>query len=177
MKKLLESIKNMFSAKDSSEIQSEKQVEKSEFLSPISGKILSIEDVPDKVFSQRIMGDGFAIDPSSGEVVSPVNGEVSTLFHTKHAIGLTADDGTEVLIHFGIDTVNMGGEGFEALVSEGDKVKAGQLILKVDIDKIKDKVPSLITPVIFTNLPEGKKIEAKIGAEVKASQKDIVSIV
>ncbi|OPJ56364.1 PTS sugar transporter subunit IIA [Alkalithermobacter paradoxus] len=179
MRKLLESLKQTFTQKTADNEVKEVNVESKDttFVSPLSGKLLNIEEVPDQVFSQRIMGDGFAIEPNCGKVVSPVNGTVATLFHTKHAIGLVSDDGQEILIHFGIDTVNLGGEGFEALVSEGDKVKVGQTILNVDIDKIKGKVPSLITPVIFTNLKENEKISVEVGKEVKAGDKDIVSIV
>ncbi|EJO5347892.1 PTS transporter subunit IIABC [Clostridium botulinum] len=147
------------------------------FIAPIEGKILSITDVPDEVFSQKMMGDGFAIEPKNGTVVSPVDGVITTLFPTKHAIGITAENGLELLIHFGIDTVNLKGEGLEALIKQDDKVKAGDPILKVDIDKIKDKVPSIITPIIFTNLTEDQKLEiVKLGKDVKAKEEDIVKI-
>lgn len=146
------------------------------FVAPIDGKILSITEVPDEVFSQKMMGDGFAIEPENGEVVSPVNGTITTLFPTKHAIGITADNGREILVHFGIDTVNLQGEGIEALVKQGDKVKAGQQLLKVDLSSIKGKVPSVITPIIFTNLAEGETISVKVGQQVKRGQRDIVTI-
>ncbi|CAH2214498.1 glucose-specific PTS transporter subunit IIBC [Tepidibacter aestuarii] len=146
------------------------------FVSPLNGKVLDIADVPDKVFSQKIMGDGFAIEPTNGEVVSPVDGVITTFFKTKHAIGFTADNGQEVLVHFGIDTVNLNGEGFEALAKEGDKVKAGQPILKVDLQKVKKEVPSLITPIVFTNLDEGQQVSAKIGKTVKVGDKEIVTV-
>ncbi len=87
---------------------------KDKFVSPIEGKILPITDVPDEVFSQKMMGDGFAIEPKNGTVVSPVDGVITTVFPTKHAIGITAENGLELLIHFGIDTVNLKGEGLEA---------------------------------------------------------------
>lgn len=147
------------------------------FVAPIDGELLYITDVPDEVFSQKMMGDGFAINPSNGEVVSPVDGVITTVFPTKHAIGITSDNGLELLIHFGIDTVNLKGEGLEALVEQGAKVKANDPILKVDIDKIKDRVPSIITPVIFTNLTEDQSLEVlKIGSEVKRGEEGIVKI-
>lgn len=146
------------------------------FVAPIDGKILSITEVPDEVFSQKMMGDGFAIEPANGEVVSPVNGVITTVFPTKHAIGITADNGTEILIHFGIDTVNLKGEGLEALVEQGSKVKAGQSILKVNLNEVKGKVPSVITPIIFTNLTEEQKVSVKAGEQVKRGQKNIVTI-
>lgn len=143
---------------------------------PVEGKIISITDVPDEVFSQKYMGDGFAIEPLKGEVVSPVDGEITSFFPTKHAFGITADNGLEVLVHFGLDTVNLKGEGFEALKNQGDKVAAGEIILKADIDKIKDKVPSIVTPVVFTNLEEGMKISVNIGENVKLGQKNIAEV-
>ncbi|AVP65924.1 PTS glucose transporter subunit IICBA [Clostridium botulinum] len=150
---------------------------KDKFLSPIEGKILPITDVPDEVFSQKMMGDGFAIEPKNGTVVSPVDGVITTVFPTKHAIGITAENGLELLIHFGIDTVNLKGEGLEALVEQDAKIKAGDPILKVDIDKIKDKVPSIITPIIFTNLTDNQKLEiVKLGKTVKAGEEDIVNL-
>lgn len=131
---------------------------KEEFIAPMKGSLISIEDTPDKTFSQKLMGDGFAISPTDGTVVSPFDGTVATLFHTKHAIGLVSDFGREVLIHVGIDTVQLNGEGFEALVKDGDKVKKGQPLLKVDLASIKNKVPSIITPVVFTNLQPGESV-------------------
>lgn len=123
-----------------------------------------------------MMGDGFAIEPENGEVVSPVNGIITTFFPTKHAVGITADNGLELLVHFGIDTVELEGKGFEALAKQGDAIKAGQPILKVNLDEVKSKVPSTITPIVFTNLPEGKTISINEGQMVKKGQKGIVTI-
>lgn len=145
-------------------------------LAPMEGKIIDMSEVPDEVFSQKLMGDGFAINPSKGEVVSPVDGVITTLFPTKHAIGITADSGLELLIHVGMDTVNLQGEGFEAFVAQGDKVKAGQKLLKVDLDQIKGKVPSIITPVVFTNLSENQKVSARIGKNVKLGEEKVAEI-
>lgn len=124
-------------------------------VAPMSGEVKPITEVPDEVFSQKMMGDGFCVFPAEGKVVSPVSGRVTTLFPTLHALGLVTPDGLEVLVHVGIDTVKMQGEGFRALVAEGDTVQAGQPLLEVDIDAIREKVPSLATPVVFTNL-EGR---------------------
>lgn len=145
-------------------------------IAPLDGKLLKLKDVPDQVFSQKLMGDGFAIEPENGEVVSPVNGTVTMLFPTKHAIGIRAENGREILIHFGVDTVNLQGEGFEALVEQGDTVKQGQPLLHVDLDKVKDKVPSVITPILFTNLTEGEKISFTAGRKVRRGESDIVKI-
>ena len=155
----------------------EAQVSKVEIVSPLDGKLIDLSEVPDQVFSQKMMGDGFAIDPTSGEVVSPVDGTVAMVFGTKHAIGINTEDGLEILIHFGIDTVKLNGEGFECLVNQGEKVKAGQPILKVDIDEIEEKVPSIITPIIFTNLPEGKSIGIiNKGRNIKKGEENIIEI-
>jgi PTS system D-glucosamine-specific IIC component len=146
------------------------------FLSPMEGKIVDLSEVPDDVFSQKLMGDGFAIEPTFGELVSPVDGTVTTLFPTKHAVGITSNEGLELLIHFGVDTVNLKGEGIEALVEQGAAIKAGEPILKMDLGEIKAKVPSIITPVIFTNLPEGREVSLNFGAKVRKGEKLKVTI-
>ncbi|MDF2909857.1 MAG: N-acetyl glucosamine transporter subunit [Sporolactobacillus laevolacticus] len=144
------------------------------FCSPVSGTLLPITDVPDKVFSEKMMGDGFAIDPADGVVVSPVDGTVSGVFPTKHAVGLTSSEGLEVLIHVGVDTVKLNGEGFTNFVKEGDTVVKGQKLITFDIPSIKDKVPSLISPIIFTNLDPSKHVELKISGKVGANEADII---
>lgn len=143
---------------------------------PITGDILPITDVPDQVFSGRMVGDGFAIKPSEGKVFSPVNGEVITLFPTKHAIGLKADDGTELLIHIGIDTVHLKGEGFTAHVEQGDLVEQGQLLMEMDLAYIGEHAPSIITPVVFTSLHEGQQVNIKTSGRVAANTKDLIEI-
>lgn len=143
---------------------------------PITGRLMAITEVPDEVFSQKMMGDGFAIEPANGEVFSPVSGEIINVFPTKHAIGILSDGGCEVLVHFGIDTVNLKGEGLRTHIKEGDKVAAGDRLLTVDIQSIRDKVPSLITPIIFTNLQEDQVIEIKEG-HVNAKDKNKIRIV
>ncbi len=132
------------------------------FVMPVTGEIIDIKDLPDPVFAEKMMGDGFGIKPESNEIVSPVDGEVVSVFPTNHAVGLKTKEGIEVLIHVGIDTVNLKGEGFSSNVNAGDKVNAGDVLLTVDFDSIKSKVPSIITPVIFTAI-EGYSFEAKKG--------------
>jgi PTS system D-glucosamine-specific IIC component len=134
---------------------------KAEFIMPIDGEIVSLEMVPDDVFSQKMMGDGFAINPSGTVLVSPVNGTVTSVFPTKHAIGITSDEGAEILIHIGVDTVKLNGEGFTAYVSTGDKVKVGQRLVEADFESLKSKVPSILTPVIFTNAEYVNVLEYK----------------
>ncbi|MFA6074883.1 MAG: glucose-specific PTS transporter subunit IIBC [Negativicutes bacterium] len=139
-----------------------------DFLAPLEGKIISLEEVPDQVFSQKFMGDGFAIVPKSGEVVSPVDGVIETFFPTKHAIGIKADNGTEILIHFGVDTVNLNGEGFTAHAKQGDRVTAGQKLLSVDLAVVASKVPSIITPIIITS---GQAVEIEKNVQVSIGKK------
>lgn len=143
------------------------------FSAPLTGKLLPISEVPDQVFSQKMMGDGFAIEPSEGIVVAPVDGEIVNLFPTKHAIGIRSTTGQELLIHVGIDTVNLEGNGFETFVSEGDQVKKGQKLLEFDLSFIKEKATSTITPVVFTNLPAGTTVKLE-SEEVKAGDSNII---
>ncbi|NCU17506.1 glucose-specific PTS transporter subunit IIBC [Pallidibacillus pasinlerensis] len=146
------------------------------YISPIKGKLIPISEVPDQVFSQKMMGDGFAIEPEEGLVVAPADGKIIHVFPTKHAIGLMTEGGREILIHFGIDTVNLKGEGFEALVNEGEEVKAGQPLLRADLNFIKERVPSIITPIVFTNLSEGESIVLEKTGAVKTKEENIISI-
>lgn len=127
-------------------------------LQPLEGEIVPLDVVPDPVFSQKMIGDGFAVNPTNGTVVSPVDGEVISVFPTKHAVSVKSTDGREILIHVGLETVSLNGEGFTSFVSDGQRVQKGQKLLVADFDVIKEKVPSIITPVIFTNLAENEKV-------------------
>ncbi|MDU5566690.1 MAG: maltose/glucose-specific PTS transporter subunit IIC [Peptostreptococcus anaerobius] len=139
-----------------------------EVLAPVNGTIHDLSKVNDEVFSQKLMGEGFAAQTEDGDIYSPVSGEVGMIFPTKHAIIVATDDGLEVLIHMGIDTVKLEGEGFELFCSVGDKVKAGDKLAHMDLEFIKSKGYETITPVIFTNLEAGKTIEVSEGKSVKA---------
>lgn len=145
-------------------------------VAPITGNLISLSEIPDPVFSQGMMGTGFGIEPTEGKVVSPVNGKVISVFPTKHAVTLQADDGTEILIHFGLDTTLLKGEGFTSHVADGQAVKAGDVLLTVDIEAIKDKVPSLSTPVVFPSLKEGKEIIISKNGNVTCGEKDRIEI-
>ncbi len=130
-------------------------------LAPLSGKAIPLNKVPDETFAQGVLGLGAAIEPSEGKVVAPADGTVETIFDTKHAIGLSLNNGVEVLIHIGINTVELGGEGYKAFVAEGDTVKKGQTLITFDMDFIKSKGYNLITPVIVTNSDDYSSIELK----------------
>lgn len=127
------------------------KVKKETLVSPLSGKVMELKDVEDAAFSGELLGKGFAIDPTDGEVVAPCDGTVMTLFPTKHAIGIVSDDGAEILIHLGLNTVQLDGKYFTAHVQQGDHVKKGQSLVSVDIDKVKKEGYSMVTPVIITN--------------------------
>ncbi|MBV7509268.1 glucose-specific PTS transporter subunit IIBC [Bacillus sp. sid0103] len=154
----------------------EKARENEVFAAPIKGEIKPITEVPDQVFAGKMMGDGFAIVPAEGTVVSPVNGKIVNLFPTKHAIGILSDTGREILIHVGIDTVNLKGQGFETLVSENDIIEQGQPLLKVDLNYIKEHATSTITPIVFTNLAEGEKVVINKQGQVELKQEGIITI-
>ncbi|MED4203901.1 glucose-specific PTS transporter subunit IIBC [Neobacillus mesonae] len=156
-------------------LQNEKQDEDN-FAAPIKGEIKAISEVPDPVFAEKMMGDGFAIVPEEGMVVSPVDGKIVNLFPTKHAIGILSDSGREILIHVGLDTVNLKGEGFETLIEENAQVKQGQPLLKFDIAYIKEHAKSTITPIVFTNLAEGEKVVIEKQGLVEMKQEGIVKI-
>ncbi|AGK98663.1 PTS sugar transporter subunit IIA [Clostridium pasteurianum] len=151
-----------------------KTVVDNEFLVPISGKIINLDDVSDDVFSKRKMGDGFAIEPEDGNVFSPVDGMVTSVFPTKHGISIKSNSGLEILIHFGLNTVALKGEGFNLYTKEGAVVKAGDLILKVDIEEVKKKIPSIVVPIIFLEA-DNKAFTFKTGY-VKAKEKDVIKI-
>ncbi|MGL5328449.1 MAG: PTS sugar transporter subunit IIA [Peptostreptococcaceae bacterium] len=153
-----------------------KEENKNQIVSPTNGEILELAQVPDEVFSQKMMGDGFAIKSSDGTIVSPVNGTIEMVFDTKHAVGLKNEDGLEILIHLGIDTVNLKGEGFEVFVKAGDTVKAGDKLIQMDVDFIQKNAKSDISPVIFTNLEDGKSVKIVTG-KVEAKEAKRVEIV
>ncbi|ATA61758.1 PTS system glucose-glucoside-specific enzyme IIA component [Geobacillus stearothermophilus] len=137
---------------------------------PLDGTIVPLEDVPDPVFAQNMMGDGIAIDPADGDVVAPVDGEIFQLFPTKHAIGLRSVAGVELLIHVGIDTVSMNGEGFTAYVRAGDRVKRGDRLLSVDLPLVREKAKSAVTPIIITNGDALESLEREAEASAKKGE-------
>lgn len=132
-----------------------------EIAQPIKGKAVDLAAVKDQAFNSGAMGQGIAIEPIEGKVYSPVNGEIELVFPTHHAIGIKADNGAEILIHIGMDTVKLQGKYFTPHVKKGDKVKKGQLIEEFDIDQIKKAGYSVLTPVVITNSNQFKKIEEK----------------
>ncbi|MBT9775899.1 hypothetical protein GPL15_05195 [Clostridium sp. MCC353] len=132
-------------------------------MAPITGMVKPLEECPDKVFAEGTLGKGVVIEPLEGKVYAPCDGVVSAIFDTLHAIGIQADHGAEVLIHVGMDTVNLKGQGFTAHVKSGDRIKTGQLLLEFDMDWIRSKGLSLITPVIVSNPDHYQDMKEKYG--------------
>jgi glucose PTS system EIICBA or EIICB component len=141
------------------------------FRSPLNGELVSIENVPDATFSDKLLGDGVAIIPSEGVIYSPVDGKITQLFRTNHAIGITTPEGGEILVHIGLDTVKLNGQGFKALINTGDTVKAGDKLIEFDLKYIRDNAKSDITPCVITNMAQVKNFQmiAKQG-KIEANQ-------
>lgn len=157
------------------EVKEEKVENVCIIVAPIEGNAISLEEVGDGVFSEGMLGKGVAIEPTIGRAVSPVDGTVSTVFETKHAVGLTSDNGVEVLIHIGLDTVKLNGKHFSTHVKAGDKVKAGDLLVEFDIEKIKEAGYPIVTPIIITNTDSYEDVEVVAKGAVKEKDK-LVSV-
>lgn len=143
-----------------------------EIYAPLTGEYINIENIPDPVFAQKMMGEGFGINPTEGEVVSPIEGKVENVFPTKHAIGLKADNGLEILVHIGLDTVQLDGQGFEILVSSGDTVQVGDPLLKFDLEYIRNNAKDVISPIIITNSDQTESIHVNdVKAVIKGETK------
>lgn len=136
---------------------------------PGNGQVIPLSEVPDQVFAQKMMGDGVGFIPVDGKIVAPFDGTVKTIFPTKHAIGLESDQGLELLIHIGIDTVKLNGEGFESFVETDDRVHKGQVLMQIDLDYITAHAPSTVTPLIITNL-EDRQLSVEDVKDVTAEQ-------
>ncbi|QYF75198.1 PTS glucose transporter subunit IIA [Cryobacterium sp. PAMC25264] len=119
--------------------------------SPVAGRIVSLDEVPDPVFAQRSVGDGFAVEPSEGSFRSPVDGELVLVAKTLHAFAVRTPEGAEILVHVGIDTVTLKGEGFTGHRQAGETVARGDVIISCDLDTMRSKVPAMVTPVLLTN--------------------------
>ena len=133
------------------------------------GEVINIEDVKDPVFSQKMMGDGFAVEPENGHIVSPVAGKVTSVFPTKHALGLVTDNGLEVLVHIGLDTVSLEGKPFEVKVTEGQTVAAGDLLVEADLDAIREAGRETPTIVVFTNADAIKSVKVEHTGKLAAN--------
>ncbi len=138
--------------------------------SPLTGKADDLSTTPDEAFASKMMGDGAVVTPIDGTVVAPADGEISFVFPSKHAVGLTTTDGLELLIHIGIDTVKLDGKGFETFVKQGDKVKKGDKLLGFDIEFVKNNAPSITSPCICTALSSKQKVRLLKTGDIKAGE-------
>ncbi len=137
-----------------------------EIYAPVNGKVIDLSEVPDDAFAQKMVGDGCAMEPTEGVICAPVDGEID-IFETNHAVSFETPNGLEMIVHFGIDTVTLKGEGFKR-VATSDTVKVGDKLVEYDLDFIKSKVPSTRTPVIINNMEAVEKIDVvALGKDVK----------
>lgn len=148
---------------------------KIEIIAPLSGEIINIEDVPDLVFSKKIVGDGIAINPSNNKILAPVNGIIGHITESMHAFSIISDDKVELFVHFGIDTVKLKGQGFKKIVQNNQKVKIGDEIIALDLDFLIEKSKSILTPVVVSNIEKFKKIK-KFSGNVIAGKTVIMSL-
>ena len=144
-------------------------------LAPLTGKLMPLDQVPDDVFAQKVLGDGIAIVPENGKIFSPVDGEVTTVAETLHAYGFATEDGLEILVHVGLDSVALKGEGFKSHVQPGDKVKAGDLVAEVDLELLKSKNIPTVTPVIVCCGAEDQTLTFASG-NAKAGKTAVITI-
>jgi len=154
----------------------EEPVKTIQLLAPITGNAVSLSAVPDPVFSEKMMGDGVAIEPSEGVVVSPIEGEIIQVFPTKHAVGIRAKNGAELLIHIGLETVSLKGEGFETHVAQGDKVKEGDKLVTFDLSVISEKAKSTVTPIIITNTDQAVSMKVLTEGNVEKGTTPILEV-
>lgn len=150
---------------------------KTEYLlgAPAKGKAVPLTEVNDPTFSEGMLGQGVAVIPSEGKIYAPIDGEVGMVFDTLHAVSLTADCGAEVLIHVGLDTVKMNGDGFVGHVQAGDKVKKGDLLLEVDLEKVKAAGYDTTTPMLICNTDDYASVEGLSGKDVEPGD-DVIKI-
>lgn len=142
---------------------------------PLSGEIVGIEEVPDVVFAEKIVGDGIAIKPTGNKMVAPIDGHIGKIFETNHAFSIESDNGIELFVHFGIDTVELRGEGFKRLAKEGQRVKKGDVIIQFDLALLKEKAKSVLTPVVISNIDKIKEL-TKLNGCVKVGEHPILLI-
>ncbi|HHF3673044.1 TPA: PTS glucose transporter subunit IIA [Haemophilus influenzae] len=146
-----------------------------EIYAPISGEIVNIEDVPDVVFSEKIVGDGVAVRPIGNKIVAPVDGVIGKIFETNHAFSMESKEGVELFVHFGIDTVELKGEGFTRIAQEGQSVKRGDTVIEFDLALLESKAKSVLTPIVISNMDEISCIVKKSG-EVVAGESVVLAL-
>ncbi|HDL4538511.1 TPA: PTS glucose transporter subunit IIA [Mannheimia haemolytica] len=153
----------------------QKESQEIKIYAPLTGEIVNIEDVPDVVFSEKIVGDGVAIRPSGDTIVAPVNGTIGKIFETNHAFSIESEEGVELFVHFGIDTVELKGEGFTRLAQEGQTVKVGEPIIKFDLALLEGKAKSVLTPIVISNMDEISNL-SKLNGQVVAGERVVLTL-
>ena len=146
-----------------------------EVFSPLTGEIVKIEDVPDVVFAEKIVGDGVAIKPTGNQIVAPMSGKIGKIFETNHAFAIESDEGIELFVHFGIDTVELKGEGFKRIAEEGQQVKAGDTIIEIDLPFLESRAKSVLTPVVISNMDSITDL-VKLSGEAEAGKTVIMRV-
>ncbi|USE35649.1 PTS glucose transporter subunit IIA [Endozoicomonas sp. SCSIO W0465] len=131
---------------------------------PLTGKIIPIEDVPDPVFADKVVGDGLAIDPTGNVMVAPCDGVIGKIFETNHAFSMETPSGVELFVHFGIDTVELKGEGFKRIAKEGQQIKTGDPVVEVDLTLLKEKARSVVTPIVISNMDDVSHLDKSSGS-------------
>lgn len=170
MKEENKMFKKLFGKK---EVENTPVIEKEEVMAPVTGELVQLEEVPDPTFSEKMMGDGIAIKPTDGTFVAPVSGEIVNIFPTKHAVGIQSEAGVEYLLHIGLETVSLDGKGFEAHVKQGDKVKAGDKLVTVDLAFVAENADT-ISPLVITNeVASVEKVDAQV---VTSGQTKIMTV-
>ncbi|WP_077324907.1 PTS sugar transporter subunit IIA [Virgibacillus siamensis] len=145
-------------------------------VAPLNGELVPLEEVPDPVFNQKMMGDGIAIKPADGKVCAPADGKIIQIPETKHAIGLRTADGVEILIHIGLETVSLKGEGFTVKTEVGKQVTAGDALLEFDLEYVRENASDTVTPIVITNGKEsGKHFSISEEKECQAGETVIIS--
>ncbi len=151
-------------------VKSIEDLQEQELICPVNGEIVSLKEVPDATFAQEMLGKGFAVIPSSNQICAPISGKVTALFPTGHAIGITSDTGVELLIHIGLDTVKMEGNGFKVAVKMDQEVKQGDLLVECDFDLIRENGYKTITPVVVTNSNDFKEVSIMKKGPIEVGQ-------
>jgi PTS system beta-glucosides-specific IIC component len=154
-------LKKIFNSKEQPEVS---------IAAPVSGKLVPVQDVPDETFSGEMLGKGAAIQPSEGKIFSPVDGTVTSAFSTGHALSITSVDGAEILVHVGIDTVELKGKYFTKHVNEDDKVRKGDLLIEVDLEGARSEGYDMVVPVIVMNMDSFSSITVETGREIRAGE-------
>jgi PTS system glucose-specific IIA component len=143
---------------------------------PVTGEIVDIEDVPDVVFAEKIVGDGIAIKPTGSKLVAPCDGVIGKIFETNHAFSIESAEGVELFVHFGIDTVELKGEGFRRVAAEGQQVKCGDPVIELDLPFLEEHAKSTLTPVVISNVDEIKQL-VKHNGKVTQAEDVVITVI